>query len=176
MENALNKILLASLLATLVAVPALAKPTDHPINNEVYALTDPGEWVEGNVVLPPYPLQADWVGSSVPLKSNYSYFVDSKTLTRTDDGVIRLILRMVSSTGAENLSYEGIQCANRSLRSYAFGDSYNHSWIESTRVLWKRMDRDDKVRMRLAENFCPDWDVPATAAEALSRLKKAPKN
>jgi len=171
----MNKTILAAILASAVAMPALAQ-TYRPVNNEVYALTDPGEWKEANFKLPPYPAQADWVGFFVPLKSDYTYFVDAKTLTLGEDGVIRLILRVVSASGAENLSYEGYQCANRSLRSYAFGDSFNHKWIESTRVLWKRMDRDDKARMRLAEDFCPEWNTPKTSAEALLRLKKAPWN
>lgn len=174
MENLLiKKTLLAALLATCAAEPVLAQ-TYRPINNAVYALQDPGEWTEAKVVLPPYPLTPEWVGFYVPQKNDYQYFVDAKTLTVGGDGVIRLILRVTSASGAENLSYEGIHCGNRNLRSYAFGDSFNHQWIESTRAIWKRMDRDDKVRMRLAEDFCPDWKSPKTAADALSQLKSAP--
>lgn len=175
MENALNKILLAAILATTAATPVLAKPDLQQINNQVYALPDPADWAEGKFELPPYPQQADWIGFYVPLKSDYSYFVDGKTLTKSDeDGVIRLILRMVSAKGAENISYEGIHCGNRSLRSYAFGDSFNHQWIQSSRAMWKRITINDKVRLRLAEDLCPDWDTPKTSADALERLKKAP--
>lgn len=169
--------LLAAALAALATLPAFAtRDGDYkPINNEVYLLQDQSEWKEGEFTLPPYPDKPDWVGFYVPLKNDYKFYVDGKSISMGEDKVIRLVLRVVSASGAENVSYEGFQCVNRKMRAYAFGDTTDKRWIESTRVLWKNIvGSDDPVRVRLAEDLCPLWDWPANAAEALARIKASP--
>jgi hypothetical protein len=169
--------LLAAALAVLVALPAFATNDNYrPINNQNYLLhDDDGPWQEGPYTLPPYPENPDWVGFYAPLKKDFKFYVDSKSISMGDDHVIRLILRVVSNSGAENISYEGFQCINRQMRAYAFGDTTDKRWIESTRALWKNIvGSDDPVRERLADDMCPQWDWPANAAEALARIKASP--
>jgi hypothetical protein len=176
MEITLNKSLLAAALSLCALFPLLARADAvRPINNQFYLLDDMAEWKEGKMTLPPFPDKPEWTGFFVPLKPGYHYFIDAKTLNLSDeDSVLRFTLRAVSPSGAENLSYEGIQCAKRTTRSYAFGDSYNHRWIESTRVLWKPLDVDDQVRLRLVDDICPGRDTPRNTEMALQRLKKSP--
>jgi hypothetical protein len=169
--------LLAAALAALVTLPAIASPNSayKPIDNKVYLLQDLGDWKEGAFTLPPYPDKPDWVGFYVPLKNDYKFYVDGKSMSMGEDKVIRLTLRVVSASGAENISYEGFQCGNRQMRAYAFGDTINKRWIESTRVIWKNIvGSDDPVRVRLVDDMCPQWEWPANAAEALSRIKASP--
>lgn len=170
----MKKVLLAAALIGSTSLPALAVSHEFVQNNTNYALQDLQEWQEGSYTIPPYPQQPDWVGFYVPLKDNFKFYVDAKTLSIGSDGVIRFILRAVSASGAENISYEGFQCPNRSMRTYAFGDAVDKMWIESTRAVWNRMNRDDQVRMRLAEDLCPDWNPPVDADMAIKRIKKSP--
>lgn len=169
--------LLAAALAVMTALPAFAtKDGDYkPINNKDYLFHDETEWQEGQYVLPPYPDKPQWLGFYVPLKNDYKFYVDTKTLSMSEDKVIRLTLRVVSASGAENISYEGFQCVNRKMRAYAFGDTINKRWIESTRAIWKQVvGSDDPVRVRLVEDMCPQWDWPANAADAIARIKASP--
>lgn len=172
----MNKSLLTAVVLAAVSLPALATNDNYrQIDNQNYLFQEQDEWKEGTVALPPYPVNPEWVGFFVPLQPDYKFFVDARTLTLDEnDHVIRFILRIVSKSGAENLSYEGIQCGNRNTRAYAFGNSVDKTWIESSRALWKHLDDDSPVRRRLADNFCPRWERPRDAAEALQRLKTAP--
>lgn len=169
-----RKILLTLLLAS-AALPALATNDNYqPIDNKVYAFQDDKPWQEGAYTLPAYPADADWVRFFVPLQTDYTYYVDSKSLTLGDDGVIRYVLRMLSKSGANNISFEGLRCSGRSTRAYAFANASNQSWIASTRAMWKSVLVDNPVRKRLMEDFCPEGNQPANAAQALANLKKAP--
>lgn len=169
---------LAAALALTIAVPALASngTSYRPVNNQNYAEQDAQDWKEINYTLPDYPVAADWVGYYVPLKNDFKFYVDAKSLTLGSDGVIRLILRVVSASGAENLSFEGFQCANRNMRAYAFGDSINHRWIESTREVWSPLSTSNPARARLVEDLCPEWNTPASATDAIQRLRKSSWN
>lgn len=170
---------LATLLALgLLSRVALANPDAHPytqINNGHYLLDDIGPWKEGEFTLPPYPTQPDWLGFYVPLQPDFKYFIDAKGLRVDQDQVVRFTLRALSRTGADNISYEGLQCNTRQVRAYAFGDPSSQKWYPSTRVLWKKLTRDDPVRVRLAETLCTDnWQTPSDAQQALMLIKKAP--
>jgi len=169
----LNKHFIAALILSGASAFAMAEGHEFTNTNTTYALQDVQEWKEGPYTLPDYPKQAEWVGFFVPL-SDYHFYVDAKTLTLGNDGVIRLILRMSSKAGAENLSYEGFQCANRTTRAYAFGDDIDKVWTQSTRAAWNRLQISDPVRVRLVEDLCPDWNTPRDAGDALTRLKRAP--
>lgn len=164
----------AGLLTALIALPALASTDEKVVNNAVYAIPDAQDWTEGAYALPPYPVAPQWVGFFVPLKSGYTFFVDGATLNLSQDGVLHYVLRTLSASGAESLSLQGLQCAQRSVRSYAFGDSINKQWIASTRALWKRLNSDNPVNLRLANDVCPDWETPKTVADVLSSVKKSP--
>ncbi|TDR80415.1 CNP1-like family protein [Paludibacterium purpuratum] len=172
------KLFVTALACGLLAQTTLANPSKagyKPINNQQYAFEDLGPWKEGDVTVPSYPDKPDWVGFFVPLKTNYQFFVDSKTLSIGQDGVVRFVLRVVSPSGAENVSYEGIRCQSKESRSYAFGDTLGKKWYESTRAIWKRLSGDDTTRERLAEDLCTDdWHVPTDAPQALMLLKKSP--
>lgn len=160
----------------MAAFPSHAGENSSRImNNNNYDFEDENKpWAESTYTLPAYPDKPDWVGFYVNQAMKNQYFADAKTLTLTDDGVIRLILRIRSPAGAENISYEGIQCQQGTYRTYAFGDTINKRWIESTRAQWRKIEYDDKLRQRLREDMCPEKYAPKSADDALNLLKKAP--
>jgi hypothetical protein len=170
----LNKPLCAALMAATFALPTLASTNLKPINNANYALPDTQDWQEADYTVPDYPTAPVWIGFFVPLKPDFKYFVDAQSLSLGSDGVLHYVLRAVSASGAESLSVEGLQCENHSLRAYAFGDTINKQWISSTRALWKRLNDEDGLHMRLANDVCPDWNTPASVADVVSSIKKSP--
>ncbi len=80
-------------------------------------------WREEKIVLPPYPSPAGLVEFSVPQAAGFRFYVDGKTLSVGDDGVVRYALVARSREGAENVSFEGLRCATREYRIYAVGDA-----------------------------------------------------
>lgn len=162
-------------LAVLLALTCLGTAQAGRLPTySTYALDDVEPWSEGNYTLPAYPDKPEWVGFYVHHTLNNLYFVDAKTLSVGEDGVVHFILRVLSPSGAENLSVEGIHCQDSNYRSYAFGDSYNKRWIEATRADWRKFAYDDKLRQRLHEDICIDKTPPKSAEAALQLLKKAP--
>lgn len=74
------------------------------------------------LVLPPAPLAANLIAFEVP-RSNYTFAIDSASLSVGADRVARMTVVAISPSGARNISYEGIRCANSERRVYAFGKS-----------------------------------------------------
>ena len=163
-----------ALAGLLLALGAQASEYSKGFNNSNYALDDVQPWAEGKYTLPDFPVAPDWIGFYVGPEVANKYFADSKSLTVGEDGVIRLILRVQSPAGAENLSVEGIQCAESSYRSYGFGDSINKRWIESMRADWRKIDYYDKLRRTLREDLCVDKTAPKSAEQAVKLLRAAP--
>lgn len=84
-------------------------------------------WREQTSELPDYPAQDRLVEISVQT-GNYPYdvLVDTGTLERGSDGVVRYAVVIRSHAGSENISFEGIHCGDRTFRRYAYG--YNNAW------------------------------------------------
>ncbi|MBN3002320.1 CNP1-like family protein [Chromobacterium alkanivorans] len=155
-------------LALCAAQPALA---DNKIKKNIdFAPEVP--WQEGDYQLPPYPAQPDWIAVSTDNLQTNQYFVDAKTLSSGEDGVVRMIVRVKSPAGAENLSFEGLLCNEGSYRAYAFGNSVDKNWIRSNKAVWRKIEHDDKLRRTLRDLACPDKRAPRDAEEALKRLRQ----
>jgi len=72
-----------------------------------------------------------------PARSNLSFGVVPETLSVGEDGVIRYVLVAKSLSGAMNVQYEGIRCADRTVKIYAnwragdgWRDRRNTEWTE----------------------------------------------
>ncbi|WP_165494113.1 CNP1-like family protein [Aquitalea sp. USM4] len=163
-----------ALAGLLLALAAQASEYNKGFNNTNYALEDVKPWEEGKYSIPAYPAAPDWIGFYVGPEVANKYFADSKSMTVGEDGVVRLILRVQSPAGAENLSVEGIQCSANTYRSYAFGDSINKRWIESMREEWRKIEYDDKARRALREDLCVEKTAPKSAEQAVKLLRAAP--
>lgn len=158
----------------LSATAQASSDTMKRFENPNYVFEEDKVWEEAAYTVPAYPNTASWTGFYVPLEQNFDYSIDASTLTLGSDGVLRMIMRAVSKKGAVNLSYEGLRCDAKTLRVYAFGDTINHRWIESSKAVWRRLTLDDTARVRLRSDICPDGQVPPSAERALELLKKSP--
>ena len=82
---------------------------------------DAKPWSEIEVVLPPYPQEADLLSFRVGAVRDTQFLVDTKSMAVGSDDVVRYTLVVIGSGGARNVSYEGLRCATGERRFYAFG-------------------------------------------------------
>ena len=88
------------------------------------SLGEPDTWKEQPAQLPPYPDGKHYIEVPVDrVSANLRMFVDEPALNVGADGVVRYTLMLRSSSGTENVFYEGIRCSTQEWRSYAYGSS-----------------------------------------------------
>jgi hypothetical protein len=81
------------------------------------------QWNEDEVVLPPYPAKAQLLEFSVTPSNGFRFYIDTRSLSVGKDGVVRYVLVARSDSGAENVTFEGLRCAQAEYRIYAVGRS-----------------------------------------------------
>ncbi len=80
------------------------------------------EWEEAESKLPPFPRDENLVDLGLDYPgSRFSYYVDSDSLKRGDDDVVRYTLVIRSTSGASNVMFEGMLCDEKSYKTYGYG-------------------------------------------------------
>jgi hypothetical protein len=131
-------------------------------------------WKEQGVALPAWPDGGHYV--AVPLQvadSSLEMFIDEPSLSVAADGVVRYVLMLRSPAGTENLFYEGIRCATREWRSYAYGSSAG-KWQALGETPW-RMIHDlgvERYRLELYRYYlCDPKAGPRLRKDMLQRMR-----
>lgn len=131
---------------------------------------------------PSFPKQENLREFYVSAATANKYFIDASTLAPGTDGIVRYVLVVLTSGGATNVSFEGINCKDRSWKHYATGRS-DSTWVKSraTRVDWRPIENKPVNRHHAALNrdlFCPDGIAIHTADEGRNalRLGKHPRS
>ncbi len=129
-------VLLAVLLAYL---PAQARnlldnanprlPFEHTFNDEE------APWAEVQANLPGDPKPENLVRFEVSATAQNEHFIDINSISSDSDGVVRYALFIVSPSGAETVSYEGLRCENGDRKIYAFGRQ-SGEWVKNKRADW----------------------------------------
>lgn len=84
----------------------------------------PPPWQEQTVKLPSYPADVDLLPFPVDQPAlSQTFNIDSHSLSVGADGVVRYSVVIVSSSGAHNVLFEGLRCATREFRTYAYGEA-----------------------------------------------------
>jgi len=80
-------------------------------------------WKEGATTLPPWPSNSDLIEFDVDdPSSRFRQYIDGKHLSVGSDGAIRYTLVVESSSGARNISFEGLRCTpGGTFKIYAYG-------------------------------------------------------
>ncbi len=131
-------------------------------------------WREREVQLPAYPKAENLVEFAVSAATDFRFFVDRASISVGQDGVVRYTLVARSSSGAENVSYEGIRCKAGTYRVYAYGNKSEAAWSQRESD-WRPIEQRTFHRQHHAlwrEYFCPHR-VPITdVAEGLDALAR----
>jgi hypothetical protein len=121
-------------------------------------------------LLPPYPKEANllriYVGSATP----FAFLVDRASVSVGQDGIVRYTLVARSSSGATNVSYEGMRCETYESKTYAFGRS-DGTWVQARNQQWSSYSRyQTDWHLVLADDFYCSVRGARTAEEAVQAL------
>lgn len=124
---------------------------------------------------PAFPKQENLLEFYVSAATTNKYFIDASTLAPGMDGIVRYVLVVMTSGGATNVSFEGINCRERTWKHYATGRS-DSTWVKSsaTRSEWRPIENKPVNRHHAALNrefFCPDGVIIHTADEGRNALR-----
>lgn len=158
------------LAGALAALPVHAQI----IGQDTEEILKERDWRENAVKPPEFPQADRLVEFYVSAATSFRFFVDSKTLTVGDDGVIRYVLVARSPSGAQNVSFEGIRCKTGELKQYATGRN-DASWSERRGADWLPIDPKTVNRQHQAlrrEYFCPQSVPIQSAAEGIDALRR----
>lgn len=165
----------AFLFLWLFAGPAAAtSPGEEWSGGSPSEEEDKPRWQEQRADLPAYPDARHYI--QVPLDlagSALQMFIDEPALSVGADGVVRYTLLLRSSRGSENLFYEGIRCATREWRSYAYGASAG-KWQALGDTPW-RVLRDqgvERYRLELYQYYLCDPAIgPRSRDDMVRRMR-----
>lgn len=134
---------------------------------------------------PAFPKQENLLEFYVSAATSNKYFIDGSTLAPGTDGIVRYVLVIQTSGGATNVSFEGINCRERSWKHYATGRN-DSTWVKSraTRTEWRPIENKPVNRHHAELNrnfFCPGG-LPINSADEgrnalrLGRHPRAPRS
>ena len=133
---------------------------------------DEKPWAEVEVQLPAYPDDANLIPFRVGSVEDTQYFIDAASLSVGDDGVVRYVAVVSSSSGARNVSYEGMRCATAERRLYAFGRP-DRTWSKARGAQWLRIrgGANNHVVELFGSYFCKLGSVVTNADDARRVLR-----
>jgi hypothetical protein len=79
------------------------------------------QWKEVEVALPAYPQDANLIPVALAPTDRLKLYVDSSSVSRAADRVLRMTLVVESPAGARSVFYDGFRCEERQYKTYAVG-------------------------------------------------------
>ncbi len=128
-------------------------------------------WVESATALPEYPKPEGLVEFFVTAASPNTYSIAPNSISVAPDGVVRYVAVVKTPNGVVNVSFEGLRCATKEVRLYAFGRS-DGTWGKSRNDRWSAVRHGSYQATLFKEYFCPRNIVIATSGEGVDALKQ----
>lgn len=119
--------------------------------------------------LPAFPVSGDLVEFRVDGFSGYRLYVDARTLS-VGDAIVRYALVARSTSGAENVAYEAINCRSAETRLLAIGRA-GGTWSPQE-TSWRSIGQRPVQRSLMREYFCPQNIAIANAEEGAAALRR----
>lgn len=171
-----TKLFSKSLCVLLLVISACASGDDEYSPGWVpRTYQEPEPWREQQVELPAYPQKQDLLDTRISTDGlPYTVYLDPRSLARDDDAVMRYTVVIVSSSGVENVAYEGLHCGENTYRRYAYG--INGAWQELADSPWLPITGRGVYRYRklFYRRYMCDPANPVTDAEQiLARIRSA---
>jgi CNP1-like family len=126
-----------------------------------------------DVAPPPFPKAASLVEFSADAATGNRFLIDADTLSLVADEMVRYVMVVRSSGGAENVSFEGISCLTRQQRNYAFG-TRGGGWSPARDSQWLPIEARSGSAPRLVlagDFFCGSNVRPRSLREILQLLR-----
>jgi len=132
-------------------------------------------WEQQQQRIPPFPARENLAGFYVSPNTSFQFFVDRKSIAIAPDGTaVRYTLVAQSSSGAMNVSYEGMRCGTHDYRVYSLGRS-DGMWAQSRNPAWTPIDpfQANRAHAVLAEEvFCRGRVAPRNLDDAAKLLER----
>lgn len=132
-------------------------------------------WKEVEPAFPAFPERANLIPLDLGSESTSLSFIDEKSLTLAEDGVVRFTLVVRGAGGAQNVSFEGIRCDTSERKLYAIGRG-DQEWIRPRADEWQRI-RDNAFNRQYAllakDFFCPMGSIRPDRDEIVRSLRQA---
>jgi hypothetical protein len=133
-------------------------------------VTEAPAWKEQEAELPSWPDPGRLLEVTVN-RANFPFhvYIDPESVSIGDDRVLRYTVVAVSSSGARNISYEGIRCSKRSYRRYAYGA--DEEWVPLVAESWRPLLEGgmDGYRYVLYRDYLCDLTDPFQKVEDVLR-------
>jgi len=158
----------------LLAAVLLSSQTSFAQSRALFEDAPKVEWKELEVKLPAYPAAPNLIPLYVSPLATAQFFIDEKSLSLAEDGVVRYTLVVRAAGGAENVSYEGIRCETAERKLYAIGRG-DGEWMRSRNDAWRRIENNALNRQHAAlanDFFCPPGDVRPSLAQIVQSLRR----
>lgn len=134
-------------------------------------------WKEIEARIPPYPGSADLIPFDPGGGSPHRFYVDARSLSVGEDGVVRYTLVVKAAGGATSVSFEGIRCESREQKYYAAG-GLEGAWLRARTPQWRsigQLDPNHRHHYVLYSDFlCVDRAPVRTVREILERFRSRP--
>ena len=104
----------------------------------------------------------------------HRHYIDAKSISIGEDGVVRYTLVIRTAGGATNTSFEGIRCSTQEQKYYAIGRS-DGTWSRARNPQWKRIEPRDVTRQHnvlYGAVLCDAKKPVTTVQQAVNFLKR----
>lgn len=125
------------------------------------------------VVLPAYPQEEDLLPFEIGPTQTQKFFLDAKSISISGEDEVRYTLIAKSSTGALNVSYEGLRCASKEYRRFAYADRKGE-WTMSKSEAWHPINWYAANRPRAVlwlDYFCDEAHIEGPAEVIVDRIR-----
>ncbi len=125
------------------------------------------------VVLPAYPQEEDLLPFEIGPTQTLKFFLDAKSISISGEDEVRYTLVAKSSTGALNISYEGLRCASKEYRRFAYADRRGE-WTMSKSEAWRPINWYASNRPRAVlwlDYFCDEAHIEGPVELIVKRLR-----
>lgn len=120
---------------------------------------------ESEIELPPFPVEKDLLKVQGLDSEPYDLYLDRSSIVVDKNGVLRLSVLLHAAGGSANIFHEGVRCATREFKTYAYGTRDGRFRAFRT-AQWKDFRKMPRIgvtgyRRLLAETYLCDTEVGA---------------
>ena len=119
---------------------AKTKTPQRGMAADIGGVPEEKKFKEIEVTLPPYPNDSDLLEFRTRRNSANRFYIDRNSISVGEDRVVRYSTLIRSSSGALNVSYEGLRCKTSEYKVYAFGTN-GGEWAKVPDVQWRKVPR-----------------------------------
>ena len=170
------------LVLSLLVVPAALAAQNCSKYYECYDYDEEPSadtWQEEKAKLPAAPDAGKLIPFEVSVANANRFYVDPASVSVGKDGIVRFTVVIEAAGGARTVNYEGLRCATRERRLYAFGQP-DGAWIQSQGSSWIPVHKQEHKMhngypaVLFDEYFCVDREPVPSQAVAVERLQNGP--